>query len=191
MDFSTWVSEDIEDRLQLDVNEAYKSLLRNQSDDTVSLGAFIGGREGRLGTYIENAINKAVDHCLSVNKVKLSVDKISNDDITKDKLTPTMVIDRVMGADVGLMAAHFSEGNIGKSSFWNISNCLSNLDRLKFSRSNLMGRKNGCSVYRQDKIIIYEIMNDYCLPSIAISLPETYEVGDTVVCEDDIKRLER
>ena len=52
-----------------------------------------------------------------------------------------------------------------------------NIDRLEYHVGNLMGGKNRCPIFRQGKLEVYEIMSDYCLPTVIINLPLTFWPG--------------
>jgi len=157
----------------------------------VLMRMFMGGLSGRLSEPLTKARDLAIGHFAKKN-VNLNIEYVYQNDMkTKLGWSPTDCMDWILEADAHWMGAHFSEASIGKTRSWTVPNCLSNLDRLEYHLGNMMGAGNRCSVYRQDKMGVYTIMHDYCLPTIAIDLPKTFDPEAPVISPADFERLEK
>jgi hypothetical protein len=161
----------------------------NKDVDTILCRAFIGGSGGRQLEEFNTAIGRAQVH-FRQRGIRLIVDCLCNDFIKNEaKFSPTTLVDRMMDADFHLGITHFHEGNISKTSAWNIRNILSNLDRLKHHLGNLMGDSNDCPIFRQGKKEVYDKLPAYCLPTLTINVPKHTWNPTQVISSADKKRL--
>jgi hypothetical protein len=175
MDFSIFDKTDLHTKLQISQFEARRI---NHDDSTVLCYGFTGGADNRHLSEVTAAMGRAVTHFRENESITLDYTFYNNDEIkNNNKWGPTETIDHITRANFHLWTTHFHEGNIGKTVSWNLPNILSNLDRLEYHLGNLMGAKNRCPILRQGKIEVYEIMNDYCLPTAAINLPLSFWPG--------------
>ena len=188
IDTSIFDSHNLNDRIQI---AQIRHLRINTDPKIVLIRGFTGGKGGRQLEEFTRAMTKAQMH-YQIQGYRIISEMYEQDTIKNVcKLTPTTFTDYVLQGDIHIYITHLHEGNIAKSSSWNIPNILANVDRMSHHLGNLMG-KNKCPVYRQGKKEVYEMLPDHCLPTLIIDLPlehrfvwdETFKPRDV----DDIRR---
>ena len=174
MDFSIFDEKDFSIQMQIHQLRAQRI---NKDDNFVLCRGYLGAHDSRQAVHVKSAMGRAVTHFAQLG-IQLEHELHDNDTIKNIyKWGPTETIDDILKGDFHLWTAHFHEGNIAKRVSWNMTNMLSNMNRLEFHLGNIMGKKNRCPILRQGKIEIYDIMSDFCLPTIAIKMPPIVWTG--------------
>jgi hypothetical protein len=168
VDFTIFDREDLNTKLQI---AQIERLRINQDKNVILIRGFVGGADGRQYTPFNTAMSEVKAHYAKQNIIIKS--EMYTNDFVKNimKWGPTEMIDHILEGDAHVILTHLTEANIGKTASWNVPNILSNFDRLKFHLGNTMGVRNKCPVLRQGKREIYEMLPDYCLPTLIIDLP--------------------
>jgi hypothetical protein len=189
IDTSIFDSPNLNDRIQI---AQIRHLRINKDPKNVLIRGFTGGKGGRQLEEFTCAMTKA--QMLYEKQGYRIISEMHNQDTIKNvcKLTPTAFTDYVLQGDIHLYITHLHEGNVAKSTSWNIPNILANVDRLSHHLGNLMGVKNKCPIYRQGKMEVYEMLQDHCLPTLKIHLPLQNEyVWDETFKQQDIDNIRR
>ena len=188
LDWSIFEREDLTTRLLI---MQIEQLRINKEVDTILCRSFIGGTGGRQLEEFNAGVSRAQLRFHN-RGIKLIVQYFCNDFIKNvAKFSPTILVDKLMEADIHLCITHFTEGNLTKTSAWNVENILSNVDRLQYHLGNLMGNSNRCPIFRQGKKEVYEMLPDYCLPTLIIDLPkETWDENEVISSADKIRLKE-
>jgi len=185
LDLSIFERTDLHSRMMIQQIEDYR--VNSDQADIILCRCFVGGSR-QLDEF--NTARRRAELFYKNRGIKLIVDIYENDWVKNVlKLNPTELTDRLLEADFHLFITHFHEGSIAKTSSWNMPNILSNLDRLKFHLGNLMGDMNSCPIFRQGKREVYEVLPDYCLPTIMVDLPMTTWDGKNPLTIEDADRI--
>jgi hypothetical protein len=175
MDTSIYYRSDPQSVLQI---QLMKSLRDNTDPKVILIRAFAGGHAGRTIEPFYTAIRRATA-TFHARGITLRVEIYTNNYIKNVVCwSPGELVDRLLRSDVHLLATHLHEGNIGKTIEWNIPNILANTHRLQFHLGNFMADNVFCPVNEQGKMPVYTIMPDYCLPTVAVTLPALDWIDD-------------
>jgi len=171
-----------------------KSFRINKNPKRILIRAFEGAASGRCIELFNAAVRRATE-VLNGRGIEVMFESFSSDEVKNgNSWSPTDLVDALLEADIHLLYTHLHEGNIGKTIEWNINNILGNLDRLEFHLGNFMGARTKCHIFRQGKIEIYKLMPDYCLPSVAVTLPALDWTDDgkcDFISSEDMEALEK
>lgn len=175
MDVSIYYRWDTASLVQV---QLMRALRVNKNPNVILIRAFSGAHEGRSSEPFFTAIRRATQTFRERN-ITLEVEIYSNDRIKNVlRWSPGELVDRLLEADMHLLATHLHEGNIGRTIEWNIPNILANISRLEFHLGNIMADNVHCPVNEQGKIKVYKIMSEYCLPTVSVTLPFLEWVDD-------------
>ena len=116
----------------------------NDVPNVVLIRVFKGGHDTRQCEPFASAIGRA-RNLYALRSISLIVEYFNNDKIKNVlRLSPSDVVDLMLESDIHWFIAHFHEGNIGKTPFWNVHNICQNIFRLKNHLGYPMGIHINC-----------------------------------------------
>ena len=147
MDLSIFLNDDFDSVLAI---ESIKKMAANRKRNTVLLRVFLGAT--RQDEAFTRAIALAKSELLQELNIYLE-DEVFSQDHVKNTLrwTVSQLIDWLLAADIHLVPCHIHEGNISKTSSWNVENIRAQASRLKFHLGLPMGQHIDCAVWNGDK----------------------------------------
>ena len=185
MDLSILDNTDADSLMQLAEIAAIKEN-RLQSDNKIILiRVFLGGSLAAQVDSLQHALLIVVKQFLKVN-VTVKVEYFTNDVVRNTlKWTVYDLIHSLLESDIHLIGTLLHQGNVAKSQYWSMQNISSNIDRLQYHLGIPMGKYIHCPVFRQDKLTLYECLNEFSAPTIGVSL------NDKEMSDVDLIRITR
>jgi hypothetical protein len=169
MDLSVFYKKDWRTKQKI---RSVQSLLYNKNPNVISIVAFTGAGSYRQAEPFSAAIASITEFYRS-KEIKINYQELTNTLVKELEWTTTETFDCMISADLHAIPTHFHQGNLTacRSSF-NIYNINKNLDRLEYHPGVPCGKEIFCSIFRQDKWTLYEILMSLGLsaPTMAVDL---------------------
>jgi hypothetical protein len=141
------------------------------------IGVFSGGLKGVQVEQFQLALNLVIQEFelyYNPGKLQISVFYISVKDISKARMTPTELIDKLLDSDVHFILSHIHQSILDRNIGWHIDDLLMNLERLKFHKGFPSGAQLACPVFTQDKYEYISQIVGYSIPTIKLPIVSKY-----------------
>jgi hypothetical protein len=149
--------------------KAVKANKTNSDSKIVLLRAFVGG--SRQEEHFKNALAHAATDLFKDHGITLNCEILNNDEVKWElKWNVTKLTDWLLSSDVHLIPCHIHQGNLGKTTSWNIENITANASRLRSHLGLPMGQHVDCPVWLLDKFQIYKRTEGFSTPTMRIEL---------------------
>lgn len=156
-------------RFARQANKAIRANISSNESKIVLLRAFVGG--SRQDEQFMTSLSHAASDLSKDHGITLTYEVLNNKEVKEElKWTVTKLVDWLLASDVHLVPCHMHQGNLGKTSSWNVDNVQANSQRLKNHLGLPMGRNVDCAVWQLDKYRIYKKTEGFSTPTMMIPL---------------------
>lgn len=169
MDLSVFAKKDFISQQRI---RSIKALRCNKNPNVISVVAFLGGSDCRQGEPYSRAISRLSAY-YKPKGILIDYHPLTNTMVKELGWTTTQTIDSMLTGDLHSIPTHFHQGNqtACRKSF-NIFNINKNLDRLQYHVGVPCGKNVFCSIWRQDKWTLCDLLMslNLCAPTMPVDL---------------------
>lgn len=150
------------------------ALRANKDPNAILITAFVGGWDSNAIIPLEEAIGK-LREMYRVRGIHILWEQLTNDIVRNQlKINCSQLFTKLISADIHLLPTHLNQGMLGKggTDSWNMSNILTNYERLQYHLGIPNGVYTKCPVWSQNKGKLYNVLSklNLCVPTLVVSL---------------------
>ncbi len=174
---------DPESSYYLEMMEHFRA---NKHGSFITMVVFQGGKGARQLERCKVALQNLRRDLRIERNIQLDIKYLDQDEVKNiEKWGPAELTDYLLTFDIHLCITHPHQGNVNKTTFWNIRNIYRHVDRWSFHLGFFSGRYCRCPVLTQNKRVYIEAAPEICMRSAFVKMPKP----GSALTEDQVRDI--